>query len=169
MSGLPWLIAFCGRAGAGKSTAAGMLSGHAQTSIGAPIKRIARSMGWNGEKDEAGRRLLQLLGMECGRECIGQHCWLSIWKEDTAYRLNNRLPVVVDDIRFDNEAREIHHLGGLVLRVTRPGEPTRWPWSSVHPSERGVSECWVDATVENKGNLSDLRAALMSTLGRWSE
>ena len=73
------LFGIHGPAGSGKTTMAKGLIGallnhddatHTILPFAKPVKDVARNMGWNGEKDEKGRRLLQLLGTECGRECI---------------------------------------------------------------------------------------------------
>ncbi len=44
------------------------------------LKDFAFEMGWDGKKDPKGRRLLQLLGTECGRKCISQDIWVKHWE-----------------------------------------------------------------------------------------
>lgn len=69
------------------------------------VKQVAReAFGWNGVKDEKGRRLLQVVGTEAGREYDN-----NIWA-NKAYRDNvtnaEIIPniLIFDDWRFPNEA-----------------------------------------------------------------
>jgi len=74
------IIGITGKAGSGKSTVAACLMAELRNrfyparrlAFADPLKSICRQMGWNGVKDKRGRRLLQIIGTEAGRECIGQ-------------------------------------------------------------------------------------------------
>jgi hypothetical protein len=66
--------------------------------------------------------------------------------------------VVIDDCRFDDEARVIHELGGIVIDVRRPGT-TRIN----HASEAGVSDKLIDGVYDNAG---DSVAAVMVDVAR---
>jgi len=73
-----------------------------------PIKKLATYMGWNGVKDTRGRKLLQLLGTECGRG-YNEDCWVSLVIDKTIPGMN-RYPfdvIVIDDWRFPNEREYI--------------------------------------------------------------
>ncbi len=69
------VVMLSGRAGTGKTTSAKYLNSLAQRdklesevySFGFPLKQVAKIMGWDGKKDERGRKLLQDLGTEVGR------------------------------------------------------------------------------------------------------
>lgn len=107
-------IGITGLAGAGKTYAATwfkLRTGGEIWSFAAEIKRIAATMGWNGEKDARGRKLLQDLG-SIGRE-YDRQCWAS--------RMPTDRPVIIDDVRFVNEAAAIRSVGGIIIRVERPG------------------------------------------------
>ncbi len=105
----PIVIVLTGKKGSGKTTVsnwfAKQLNKHHYTTsvqpMAAPLKAVATSMGWNGEKDEKGRRLLQLLGTECGRNCISENIWIDKWIH-TAKIANSKV-TIIDDCRFDNE------------------------------------------------------------------
>jgi hypothetical protein len=80
-----------------------------------PVKAVAYSMGWDGEKDEKGRRLLQLIGTECMRECIDPDGWVKLWLSKA--HSSTADIVVADDCRFPNEEATIHELCGIMCRV----------------------------------------------------
>lgn len=170
-------IGITGRAGAGKTTFANFLrDALAETEVrdrcgivpfAAPVKEIATKMGWDGKKDEKGRRLLQLIGTECGRECIGQDVWVKAWfGRVRAGASTLELVTIADDVRFENEAWAIRSLGGLIVRIDRPERPplskrlASW-FRPTHRSERGGIVA--DAVVLNDFDLSALnvRASLL--------
>ena len=121
------LIGICGSAGAGKSTFARYLSDIffelAQEPVriipfAKALKDMAINMGWNGLKDEKGRRLLQLLGTDVCRECIDQDYWINQWNKKTAsYMSDDKVLVIADDVRFPNEMSRILSLGGKVYKI----------------------------------------------------
>jgi hypothetical protein len=119
-----FVIGITGNMGVGKTTLANEIAGRLNGYVlpfAAPVKSIAKSMGWNGEKDERGRRLLQLIGTECGRECIGEDVWVRRWLASLVEDSESPSAVIADDVRFENEADAIRARGGLIVRVTRPG------------------------------------------------
>lgn len=100
-----------------------------KVSMADKLKEIARYVGWNGLKDDKGRRLLQLLGTEVLRGCIDDAYHVKYVEK--AVREVNSMPkcvhtlqdakiVVIPDIRFPNEVEMVHRLGGEVWRVRRP-------------------------------------------------
>jgi len=68
--------------------------------------------------------------------------------------------VVLDDCRFDNEAAMIHGLGGVVIRIERPG-CTRMG----HLSENAISPDSFDTVLYNDfKTIFELQTALAATL-----
>ncbi len=69
------------------------------------------------------RRLLQLIGTECGRQIIHPNIWINALMKD--YRddikhLEGRYPNwVISDVRFPNEVKAIKDRGGIVIRLHR--------------------------------------------------
>ncbi len=99
------------------------------------------------------RYAMQTLGTEWGRETIGQEIWIRAWKAKVESPLAAGTMVVVDDIRFPNEAQAIRDMGGFILRVDRPGEK----WDGTHISESGVNAIAPDHGICNSGTIKDLR------------
>jgi hypothetical protein len=107
-------IGFTGLSGSGKSYAATwfkLRTGGEIWSFAAEIKSIAKAIGWNGEKDARGRKLLQDLG-SIGRE-YDRQCWVDLMPTDR--------PLCIDDVRYINEAAAIRGAGGIIVRIVRPG------------------------------------------------
>ena len=143
---LPQIIAFTGLAGSGKSYAAKwfkLRTGYHYTefSFSSTIKRIACEMGWDGNKDKNGRKLLQEIGT-AGRR-YSKDTWLRFMPKDR--------PLIIDDLRYTNEADAIRQFDSLIIRVIRPGlVPMK------HSSERGQSRIKVDFSIANNGRLEEL-------------
>ncbi len=136
------LVAFCGPAGAGKSTAAQALQdcGWGHEKFAGPLKSMLRAFYVNtglstadvdrrieGDLKEvpdallAGRtprHAMQTLGTEWGRDCIGLNFWAAVAGARIANLLNHGLDIVVDDCRFANEADVIRALGGKIVLIT---------------------------------------------------
>jgi hypothetical protein len=107
------LILLSGKAGAGKTTVADLLGGRLikdglqclRYSFSNPIKHIAKSfIGWNQEKDDRGRKLLQDIG-NVGRsydiDFLCKHLINFLDKSKEMFPYNF---IFVDDWRFPNEA-----------------------------------------------------------------
>jgi hypothetical protein len=119
------IIGFSGKLGSGKSYAAAytqkvLLQKYKRVSIipfAGAVKRIAKdSFFWDGIKDAKGRRLLQVIGTEAGRE-YDTDMWI---KHMMAAIAKNSFPdvVIIDDVRFPNEFDYIRNSNGKIIRVT---------------------------------------------------
>lgn len=171
------VLGISGRAGAGKTTFARMVLeeirfpgdfGGRILPFAEPVKDIARQMGWDGKKDAKGRRLLQLLGTECGRECIGPDVWVDAWSDEVdlvrdrvrTNAVDGVVVLVADDVRFPNEARAVRERGGIVIEIERAHGLGWWrrllaSLKPTHVSERGIRG---DERMANDGTLADFRA-----------
>lgn len=107
------------------------------------LKGLATQMGWNGEKDEKGRRLLQLLGTECGRECIDPDIWVKKWA-DKINKIEYGI-VLVDDIRFLNEVKEIKKHHSILIKLINRG----YNLNDTHTSEREIADEWFDQVIDS--------------------
>ena len=110
-------ILLSGKAGVGKTTSAQILKdiyskrglNVENFSFAAGVKAEARRMGWNGEKDEKGRKFLQEIG-KVARE-YDKDCWAKI-TFDGLIMNSNDYPfdvVIIDDYRFPNEGNFVRN------------------------------------------------------------
>ena len=67
------------------------------------------------------RHLLRTLGTEWGRDCVHPELWLRCWTfRYMQLQLQGAKRVVVDDMRFPNEAALLDRFGGQLWKVNRP-------------------------------------------------
>lgn len=167
----------------GKTTVATYLARHnyRRISFAEPLKEMAaallQNLGYspaaalyrvhhekNARIPEIGvtvRHLLQTLGTEWGRECLHPEVWLISWKHRAEKVLAAGHNVVVDDVRFLNEAELLRTLGGDLWRITRPGiAPV-----TTHSSEGGLDHYTFDFTIHNNVSLRTLQLAVCQKLG----
>ncbi len=142
-----------------------------KVALGDTLKDMARSIGWDGKKDEKGRRLLQLLGTQVVRECIDDEYWVKAARE-RIMKLNietGPLVTFVPDVRFPNEISMIRSLGGELWRIRRPvTEPV--PGSET-PDQLHISETALDSykdwdAVLVSNNMAELFEAVKRELTR---
>ena len=114
------------------------------------VKDIALDMGWNGVKDVKGRRLLQLIGTECGRECIDDNVWVDKWLNNyhRYIEVNPNLILLVDDVRFENELNCIKNLGGIVIYIK--GKESWIKNLFAHKSEKLITKSMTDVVIDNR-------------------
>ncbi len=162
------LISFTGPKFCGKSTAASEFMHQVEypckLSFAGPIKRALVAMGfthdeiYNHPKEEplprfndSPRHILQTLGTEWGRQMIHRDLWLLLFERQFMLQVKSGTQlVVIDDVRFDNEADMIKSLGGYVVQIEgRPG------LTDLHASEAGISKNLITHTLHNHALLSD--------------
>ena len=169
------IIGFCGPAGAGKDLAASMVPGACRIAFADPIYQGLSTMLGIPEgvlRDRSAkeqpivgigaspRQLLQTLGTEWGRQMIRDDIWLRVayWRWEQAAAAGLGL-IVVPDVRFENEARQIRSEGGEVWFVHRPGvEPV-----TAHSSEAGLPLKLIDRLIVNDGTVDQLRERVEAT------
>jgi len=96
------------------------------------------------------RGFLQRFGTEMGRETFHRDFWVDLWEDHLYKNSMHEDDIVVTDVRFKNEAEKIQHLGGVVVRITRPGhEPDG------HKSEEPLPTIMIDAEIHNNSTLDD--------------
>ena len=130
------------------------LHGHPIPTEHVRLAVLVDEIGWERAKDTHPevRALLQRCGTEAGRGVLGEQVWVNA--------AMNRLPagdVVFTDVRFPNEAAAIRNVGGVVIRVERPGLPN----TDAHPSETAMAQYPFDATVVNDSTVADLHTRLL--------
>ena len=100
------------------------------------------------------RRLMQVFGTEVVRENYGGKAWVDV----VARRIAAEQPAaaVITDVRFDEEGQWVAEMGGIVLRVERPGVGA----VNGHSSENGLSADLVSETIINDSTLEVLAGRL---------
>lgn len=178
-------VLLTGRAGSGKSTVASRLVatyGFREVALAGPLKEFVFNLCneffkfvtldhfhdphlKNEPLDDAltfaggpstPRRILQLVGTEVFRELVGEHVWVMVAVE----RVLRMSRVVISDVRFENEAKDLRHMLACrgyhvkLIRIVRPSLLR----SGVHEhaSERDIDSLDVDAEVINDGTVEDL-------------
>ena len=140
--GQPRLIGISGYAGSGKSQASKILKRHGFTvmKLAGPLKDMSRayllSQGVHPSEVEemiegsmkelphpalngaSPRAVMQHIGNSF-RVQFGDDFWTNAWRRGVAASGAN--PICCDDVRYANEIDMIHDMGGIVIRVTRPG------------------------------------------------
>lgn len=140
-------VLFSGKAESGKSTAAETTKDALKArgykviklSYGDYVKYTAKMLfGWDGNKDEAGRTLLQWWGTDKVR-AKNPHYWV-----DTVIRLVDIISdmydyVIIDDVRYPNEITRWTGYDTFTVRVERPGhENSLTPEQRAHASETSL-------------------------------
>lgn len=154
---VPRIIGLCGYAGSGKDEVGKILLSHGfeRRAFADKLKVIAASLGWNGLKDEQGRRFLQDVGVTL-REQIGLDVWRRKLFEDHISG-----PIVITDARFQNEIDAIHAMCGQIWKVERPGTGPANDHVSEHEWNREEN---FDAVIVNSGTLEDLSRVVIDAL-----
>lgn len=138
----PLHVAFCGPAGAGKSTQAKLLRQKYKgdvLSFAAPVKKVANDLfGEQMDDPVFARKAYQQVGVFC-RNVAGA----GFWVEKLVPKVSPDRNCFVDDLRFMNEYHALKRLGFVVIKLSadtktlqerRPDfTPTAWE----HESEQG--------------------------------
>lgn len=122
--------------------------------------------GWNGEKDEAGRALLQQVGTDRVR-AQDENYWVRFLADILTMFTDQWDYVLIPDCRFPNEISYLKDAGLDVLhvRVVRLffiSPLTREQQN--HPSETALDSVAPDVLIYNEGNLDALRNAALDLL-----
>ena len=156
------IIGFAGLAQSGKTSAANFIPGVKILSFADPVKQIAlSSFNWDGVKDEKGRRLLQVIGTECGR-AYDNDIWVKKMREQIKIYAPLYDIIAIDDCRFDNESELVKELGGMVIEIIRPGCVP-----DGHASEQGVSPHLIDKRIMNDGTLEQLKDNVLNMISEY--
>lgn len=171
------IVGLVGKKHSGKSSSAKYLhesKGYRIVSFAEPLKMMLKVfLKYRGCPDDLAWRMLwgdlkeapspyfngktsrwaqQTLGTEWGRELIDPYLWTNAWQDhiETA-RYES---VVIDDVRFQTEVDRIRELGGICIRINRPGDERAIP-TDLHPSETNILTD-IKYNVENDGSFVHL-------------
>lgn len=111
------------------------------------------------------RHFLQLMGTEMGRNIFGEDFWLNqllphLNPEGYAFSKHYPEHLVITDVRFHNECKRIHDLGGKVIHLTRIGASV-----DTHQSEN--YELDVDISIANDDTKEALYKGVDAILNAW--
>lgn len=95
------------------------------------------------------RNFIQRLGTEVGRDMFGEDFWIRQTLDDLDLSKN----YYITDVRFDNEAKAIKDLGGVIFEVLRPGDGVE----DHHPSEKPISNKYIDCYLINDRSIEYLK------------
>jgi hypothetical protein len=167
------ILAFTGRIHSGKSTAARYavsclleyMKAGIILSFADALKLEAYASNWSGAKDEAGRTLLQSLGQARREE--DPDYWVKLMRHVIAlqWSKNPDQTIIIDDLRYDNEAELVATLGGVIFLVI--GDHGGSKGISNHPSEAGISPHYVSEVIFNDGSLEQLYPVICHLLKRF--
>lgn len=153
------IILVSGKAEAGKDTVSRIiaesceLSGVRIVHFATPVKKVAKELGWDGEKDEKGRSLLQWLGD--GVKKFNPTLWAEkAYKTVNGFKRIKMRVFVFPDCRYHDEVSyfkdRFSHV--YVLRVVRNGHVSKLTdEQKFHPSECDLDNYDFDAIVHNDG------------------
>lgn len=199
-----FIIGLVGAAGAGKSTAADALEdvGWTRLSFAGPLKRALEVLDpalddegtrvsqvraledhwgedpWSLIKKNypEGRRLMQVLGHEVGRQMFGADFWVTLAERAVREALkDNPCGIVFDDIRYQGEldlvlnAHRLFRADSIAVRIIRPapGAPLNQE-AAKHASEnQPLKGC--EWEIFNSGEVDELRKNILLVAARTLE
>ena len=161
------VILISGKAQHGKDAAATMMSEQLKadnhkvliTHYADLLKYICRSyFGWDGVKDETGRRMLQYVGTDVIRK-ENPGLWVDFVAQMLKYFYENWDYVIIPDCRFPNEVTTMIDSGFEVVYVRVVRNNFVSPLTEEqqkHPSETALDDYEPDDYIYNSGTLNDL-------------
>jgi hypothetical protein len=177
------VIGLHGYAGVGKSTLAKELErlGWTRISLSTPIKEMLKAIGLS-EDDLANknsppalaafngkttRYLLQTLGTEWGRNLVSPTIWVDLAAEKIKrLHMEGVCKVVIDDVRFPEEAEMVRSLGGSVVLIERRGHKNSGITNEAerqHSSESRLSSrylAWSARIAEGRESVAEVARTL---------
>lgn len=167
------VVCISGKARSGKDTVGKLLENSLEdmgesvlvTHYADLVKYICKTFfGWNGEKDDAGRKLLQYVGTDVVRT-EKPDFWvgfvldiITLFKDEWDF-------VIIPDTRFPNEISVLQESGLDVtsIRVERPNFDNSLPEEQKeHPSETSLDNYQFDIVINNSGTEEDLSEIVYS-------
>ncbi|CAB4136062.1 hypothetical protein UFOVP917_34 [uncultured Caudovirales phage] len=156
-------VGLIGFAGAGKDTAALALTKRnwVRVAFADRLKDLAINFGWNGQKDDRGRKLLQDLGMAA--RAYNDQFWINsaaakIRQMESWWKVKPKC--VWTDIRFENEAEFVRNRGGIIIRIVKQNSNQ----SDFHESELNQLDIVADYLVVNSGTIEELHSKISNII-----
>lgn len=174
------IIAFAGKAGAGKDTAASfikndnidnvevfafaepikaaskILFNFSDDQLHCPVKKEELDDRWN----KTPRQIFQWLGTDVIRKHIRDDFFLINMKNRITESKCN--VIIITDVRFTNESKFIKDLGGKIFKIVRPGgKTTKY---NDHPTENGIPDEYIDDIITNDGTRENFKKSVYNHL-----
>lgn len=131
------------------------------------LKFITKAyLGWDGNKDEKGRKLLQYVGTDVIRK-QEPDLWVDFAIKMLGYFGDNYDYIIIPDTRFPNEVKKVKSFfaNTSLVRVIRPGYTGNLtPEQLKHPSETALDDADYDIEIYNDGSLDGLHAKIFSII-----
>lgn len=169
------LIGFAGRKGSGKDTCAAVFVehlGYERFAFADCMKNICKTLfdltddQLHGDSKDttdkryghSPRQLLQMFGADFIRDMVSKEFWVEKFRRFMGERLDDDPPVVVSDVRYQNEVDAVRLCGGKVYMIHRASQsPT-----DAHGSEDVEALQGIAATINNDGSLHELQETAYS-------
>lgn len=170
------LIGLTGPAGCGKTTIANYMHeehGFYHLAFATPIKEALTAMlGISVDRlddhrykdlplvpaiGKSPRELMQTLGTEWGRNMINPDLWGVLLQSKINFnsQIAPNQPIVISDVRFENEADRIRNQGGKIWHITRPNNPHNI--GKTHASEQPIKLFPDDIEIVNWAEIDELK------------
>ena len=131
------------------------------------LKYICKAFfNWNGEKDEAGRTLLQQVGPNVIRK-VEPDFWVDFIAKVTGFFKDTWDYIIVPDTRFPNELEKLKANDANIFHVRVIREGFKSPLTDEqqqHPSETALDGIESDFTLINDKGIDDLYGGVVSIL-----
>ena len=160
------IIGLVGRSRVGKDTAASFFDGtHQVRRLAQPVKDACKVLyGWSDREVESAAketpdpkwnltpRTAMVHLTHAMRQCNGTNFFTKRFFETW-----DGGPVVIPDVRFSDDVKEIHRRGGVTIKITREGGPN-------HSFEFPIDFLVTTYEVENNGTIEELREKIARCL-----
>lgn len=131
------------------------------------LKYICKAFfNWNGEKDEAGRTLLQQVGTNVIRK-VEPDFWVDFIAKVTGFFKDTWDYIIVPDTRFPNELEKLKANDANIFHVRVIREGFKSPLTEEqqqHPSETALDGIESDFTLINDKGIDDLYGGVVGIL-----
>lgn len=131
------------------------------------LKYICKAFfNWNGEKDEAGRTLLQQVGTNVIRK-VEPDFWVDFIAKVTGFFKDTWDYIIIPDTRFPNELEKLKANDANVFHVRVIRKDFKSPLTEEqqrHPSETALDGIESDFTLINDKGIDDLYGGVVSIL-----
>lgn len=171
------IIAFTGPAGSGKDTAANAILNaypdSEQLSFAYTLKKTCQVLFNLSESqlndtiekelvdpryNKSPRELFQWMGTDIIRNTFGNDFFVNIMRDKI--NKSNKSIIVINDVRFDNEAELIKSMFGKIVKIERKEQKK----VTSHSSENGINYKYIDVIIPNNLSIENLENGVINIL-----